>query len=68
MTGRSRTPPHTSQAGQAARATREARLAEALRDNLRKRKAQARGRAVDGNADPGTPEDGESGGEAGGEA
>ncbi len=46
MTGRSRTPPHTSQAGQAARAKREARLAEALRDNLRKRKAQARDRAA----------------------
>ncbi len=46
MTGRSRTPPHTSQAGQAARAKREARLAEALRDNLRKRKAQSRGRAA----------------------
>ncbi len=60
MTGRSRTPPHTSEAGQAARAKREARLAEALRDNLRKRKAQARGRAVD----PGAPEDGGSGGEA----
>jgi hypothetical protein len=62
MTGRSRTPPHTSEAGQAARAKREARLAEALRDNLRKRKAQVRGRARDRAADPGTPEDGESGG------
>ncbi|MEE9209519.1 MAG: hypothetical protein V3U23_03620 [Kiloniellales bacterium] len=50
MTGRSRTPPQTSQAGQAARAKREARLAEALRDNLRKRKAQSRDRAAaDGN-------------------
>ncbi len=49
MTGRSRTPPHTSEAGQAARAKREARLAEALRDNLRKRKAQSRDRAAGGN-------------------
>ncbi len=45
MTGRPRRPPQTSTAGQAARAEREARLAEALRDNLRKRKAQLRGRA-----------------------
>ncbi len=56
-------PPQTSEAGQAARAKREARLAEALRDNLRKRKAQvrdrARGRAA---TDPGAPEDGEAGG------
>ncbi len=61
MTGRSRTPPQTSQAGQAARAERAARLAEALRDNLRKRKAQSRDRAA---ADPGAPEDIEPGGEA----
>ena len=45
MTGRPRTPPHSSRTGQAARAKREARLAEALRDNLRKRKAQSRDRA-----------------------
>ncbi len=57
MTGRPRRPPQTSTAGQAARAEREARLAEALRDNLRKRKAQVRGRAA---ADPGAPEDGEA--------
>ncbi len=56
MTGRPRTPPQTSEAGQAARAKREARLAEALRDNLRKRKAQLRDRAA---ADP---EDVEAGG------
>ncbi len=50
MTGRPRTAPKTSKASQAARAQREARLAEALRDNLRKRKAQSRDRAVaDGN-------------------
>ncbi len=49
MTRQSRTPPKRSEAGQAARAQREARLAEALRDNLRKRKAQARDRAADGN-------------------
>ncbi len=50
MTGRPRTAPKMSEAGQAARAQREARLAEALRDNLRKRKAQSRDRAAaDGN-------------------
>lgn len=49
MTGRSRTPPQTTEAGQAARAKREARLAEALRDNLRKRKTQSRDRAAGGN-------------------
>ena len=38
--------PGRSEAGQAARAKREARLAEALRDNLRKRKAQSRDRAA----------------------
>ncbi len=51
MTGRPRRPPHSSETGQAARAEREARLAEALRDNLRKRKAQVRGRARDRVAD-----------------
>ncbi len=51
MTQQPRTPPSRSKAGQAARAERDARLAEALRDNLRKRKAQSRDRAaVDGNA------------------
>ncbi|MHA1151156.1 MAG: hypothetical protein ACTSQ7_00575 [Alphaproteobacteria bacterium] len=67
MTGRSRNPPQTSEAGQAARAKREARLAEALRDNLRKRKAQVRDRARDrAAADPGTQEDVKAGGEVGG--
>ncbi len=50
MTGRPRTPPQRSEAGLAARAEREARLAEELRANLRKRKTQARGRAAAGNA------------------
>ncbi len=63
MTGRSRTPPRRTEAGQAARAKREARLAEALRDNLRKRKAQLRGRARGrAAAGPGDPGDGEAGG------
>ncbi len=66
MTERPRTPPKRSKAGQAARAEREARLAEALRDNLRKRKAQlrgrARGRTAAGSGDPGNGEAG--GGEA----
>ena len=35
----------------AARAAREARLAEALRENLKRRKAQARGRADDPGSD-----------------
>jgi len=70
MTERPRTPPKRSKAGQAAHAEREARLAEALRDNLRKRKAQLRGRArgrahdrtAAGSDDPGNGEAG--GGEA----
>ncbi len=36
--------PKLSERGREARRDREARLAEALRENLRKRKAQARGR------------------------
>ncbi len=51
MTQQPRTPPSRSVVGQAARAKRDARLAEALRANLRKRKTQARDRAAaDGNA------------------
>ncbi len=67
MTQRPRTPPKRSKAGQATRAEREARLAEALRDNLRKRKAQVRGRAA---GDPGPPKGDEAGGgvAGGGEA
>ena len=64
MTGRPRRPPQTSESGQTARAEREARLAEALRGNLRKRKAQSRGRAAGDSEAPGAPKDGESGGEA----
>ncbi len=56
MTERPRTSPKRSKAGQATRAEREARLAEALRDNLRKRKAQLRGRAAAGSSDPGNGE------------
>ena len=63
MTGPNRKPPQRSEAGQAAQAERETRLAEALRDNLRKRKTQlrgrARGRTAAGSGDPG---DGEAGG------
>lgn len=43
-TDRNRTPPNTSDAALAARRAREAREAEALRENLRRRKAQARAR------------------------
>ncbi len=59
MTGRPRTPPQRSEAGQAAQAERESRLAEALRENLRKRKTQQRDRST---VDPGVPDDGEAGG------
>ena len=38
--------PHLSPRGRQSRNEREARLAEALRENLRKRKAQSRGRAA----------------------
>jgi hypothetical protein len=40
-----KTPPKLSSAGTRAADTRKARLAAALRENLRKRKAQARERA-----------------------
>jgi hypothetical protein len=54
--------PKLSERGREARRDREARLAEALRANLRKRKAQARGRrgvgAGDGRGGP--PEGGEA--------
>jgi hypothetical protein len=51
MSERPQKPPHRSEQGRAERETRRARLAEALRANLRKRKTQARDRAaVDGNA------------------
>ena len=65
MSERPRKPPHLSEQGRAARETRRTRLAEALRENLKTRKAQSRDRAAavsDGG--PG----GESGGEPGGEA
>ncbi len=51
MSERPRTPPRLSEKGRAERDTRSVRLAEALRENLKKRKAQSRDRAaVDGNA------------------
>jgi len=40
-----------------AKTERERRLAEALRNNLRRRKAQARERDSDGNAPTGEPRD-----------
>ncbi len=45
-----RQPPRLSEPGRAERESRRARLAEALRANLRKRKTQARARAAAGNA------------------
>lgn len=47
MSERETKAPNLSEQGGARRREREARLAEALRENLRKRKDQARGRAVD---------------------
>ena len=47
---RSTPSPRLTQAKKAERAAREARLAEALRDNLRRRKRQMRARAAEGNS------------------
>ncbi len=47
MSERSRKSPSLSEKGRGAREARRTRLAEALRLNLKKRKAQSRGRAAD---------------------
>ncbi len=65
MNERPRKPPHLSEQGRAERETRRVRLAEALRENLKRRKAQSRDRAA-AVSDGGSG--GESGGEPGGEA
>ncbi len=62
MNERPRKPPHFSEPGRAERENRRTRLAEALRENLRKRKTQARDRAAAAVLDGGP------GGEPGGEA
>lgn len=49
----SRRAPATTEAGQDRAEARRQRLAEALRDNLKKRKAQARGRTPGGADDSG---------------
>ncbi len=77
MSERPRKPPRLSEPGRAGRETRRLRLAEALRDNLRKRKAQARARVAaeapadgrDGepNGEPASGQDGEPGGEPNGQ-
>ncbi len=66
MSERSGKGPRLSATGRAARKARRARLAEALRDNLKKRKAQARRRtAAAAQAAPdGDREDGGAGGKA----
>ena len=64
MTERTRQPPRLSEKGRAQRESRRARLAEALRANLKKRKAQARGRAEAADTATGDP-DAEPVGEAG---
>ena len=46
-----KTPPKLSNAGTRAADARKARLADALRENLRKRKAQARERAASATSD-----------------
>ena len=72
MSGRKPQNPNLSSRGKAGREARQDRLAEALRDNLRRRKAQARGRA--GSASAGPEDSGTAsgrsagGGESGGEA
>ena len=66
MSERPRKPPHLSEKGRAERESRRTRLAEALRENLRKRKTQARDRAAVAVSDGGRG--GESGGGPGGEA
>ncbi len=66
MSERSRKPPRLSEQGRAERESRRTRLAEALRANLKRRKAQSRGRAAAALSDRGPG--GESGGEPGGEA
>jgi hypothetical protein len=65
MSERARKPPRLSEQGRAERESRRARLAEALRDNLKKRKAQSRGRAA-AEHEPGSAGSGE--GEVDGEA
>ena len=72
MSGRKLQNPNLLSRAKAGRDARRDRLAEALRDNLRRRKAQARGRAGSASADP---EDSATasgravgGGEPGGEA
>jgi hypothetical protein len=56
--------PKISAKGRAMRREREARLSEALRANLRKRKAQARGRAEAKRERGGGPDGPRDGGEA----
>ncbi len=66
MSERPRKPPHLSEKGRAERESRRTRLAEALRENLKRRKAQSRDRAAAAVSDGGPG--GETGGEPGGEA
>ena len=62
MSEQPRKPPRLSEKGRAERDTRRTRRAEALRENLKKRKAQSRDRAAAAVSDGGR--DGETGGEA----
>ncbi|MCB8876221.1 hypothetical protein [Acidisoma silvae] len=57
MSDRDKSQPPIGPAAEAAKAARDARRAEALRANLRRRKTQARGRDEDGQPLPAT-EDG----------
>ncbi|MFQ5784973.1 MAG: hypothetical protein ACE5H8_09140 [Alphaproteobacteria bacterium] len=68
MSERPRRGPRLSEKGRQERADRRARLVEALRENLRRRKAQARGRAME--TEPSGPDAGAPGAadEPGGEA
>jgi hypothetical protein len=67
MSERPPKPPRLSDAGRARRESRRARLAEALRANLKKRKAQARDRAEEEDKATGGRHR-EPGGETGGKA
>ena len=73
MSGRKPQNPNISSRGKAAREGRQERLAEALRANLRRRKAQARGRVESATGEPAAPGGGcgdpaGDAGEPGGEA
>lgn len=60
MTDRDPKGPRLSAKGEAAQVARQARLAEALRANLHKRKAQSRGRSAEETAEAGAAAPGDA--------